>query len=194
MRHNLTLEGHAFRLRPVTDADAGRIVELRGDPALNRYLHAGATRIEDQLVWLASYYDRPGDYYFAIESCADGRFEGLVAIYDIDSDTKSGEWGRWILRRGSLAAVESAWLIYRIGFDLLKLECVQCRTVADNAGVVSFHDSCGIATRRLLPGHFTLGGHTYDAIEHRVDRDAWTVIKQRLDKLARFSARKVSHG
>lgn len=194
MRHDLTLGGHAFRLRPVTEEDAGRIVELRGDPELNRYLHAGATRIDDQLAWLARYYQRPDDYYFAIERCVDDRFEGLVAIYNVDPGGKNGEWGRWILRRGSLAAVESAWLIYRVSFDLLELEYVYCRTVADNAEVVSFHDSCGIATRQRLPGHFSLGGQSRDAIEHRIDRDAWATGGTRLDKLARLTARRIAHG
>lgn len=193
MKHDLILEGHAFRLRPITDEDAVRIVELRSDPALSRYLHSGPAQVEDQLAWLARYYDRPGDYYFAVERIADHRFEGLIAIYDIDTCTKSGEWGRWILRQGSLAAVESAWLIYRVGFDLLGLEHILCRTVADNARVVSFHDSCGITERRLLPKHFTLGGNIHDAIEHRLDRVAWAVIEPNLKKLARLVAGKSTH-
>ena len=193
MRHDLILEGHAFRLRPITDEDAVRIVDLRSNPTLNRYLHASAGLVEDQLAWLARYYDRPGDYYFAVEHTADHRFEGLVAIYDIDTCTKSGEWGRWILRQGSLAAVESAWLIYRVGFDLLGLEYVLCRTVAENVRVVSFHDSCGNTERRLLPKHFTLDGHIHDAIEHRLGRQAWAVIEPNLKKLARLVAGKSTH-
>jgi RimJ/RimL family protein N-acetyltransferase len=192
MKHDVILEGHAFRLRPITDEDAVRIVELRSNPTLNRYLHAGPVLVEDQLAWLARYYDRHGDYYFAVERIADHRFEGLVAIYDIDTCTKSGEWGRWILRQGSLAAVESVWLIYRAGLDRLGLEHIMCRTVADNVRVVSFHDSCGITGRRLLPKHFTLDGCVYDAIEHRLDRKAWVVIEPNLNKLARLVAGKAN--
>ncbi|MBX3678156.1 MAG: GNAT family N-acetyltransferase [Rhodocyclaceae bacterium] len=193
MKHDLILEGHAFRLRPIFDEDAVRIVELRSNPTLNRYLHASAGLVEEQLAWLAGYYDRLGDYYFAVECRTDHHFEGLVAIYDIDTSTKCGEWGRWILRQGSLAAVESAWLIYRVGFDLLGLDQVLCRTVADNVQVVSFHDSCGITERRLLPKHFTLDGHILDAIEHRLDRETWAVIEPNLKKLVRLVARKSTH-
>lgn len=32
MRHDYKLEGYAFRLRPVTDADAQLIIDLRRDP------------------------------------------------------------------------------------------------------------------------------------------------------------------
>ena len=171
------MEGYAFRLRPITDADAGLVVELRSDPELNRYLHASSNRIEDQLAWLASYYAREGDYYFVIERRSNSMPEGVIALYDIDAAINSGEWGRWILKPGSLAAVESAYLIYRTAFELLGLGSVYCRTVADNGKVVSFHDSCGITDRRLLPQHFELGGRRYDAVEHRVDKTSWISIK-----------------
>ncbi|HEX5647363.1 MAG TPA: hypothetical protein VFX56_10365, partial [Nitrospira sp.] len=60
----MCLEGYAFRLRPVTDQDAGFVVELRNTPGLNQYLHAGATGVEEQLAWQARYYDRTDSYYF----------------------------------------------------------------------------------------------------------------------------------
>src|ERR1039457_4516855 len=47
--------------------------------------------------------------------------------------------GRWILRRGSLAAAESALLVYTIAFEDLALDRVYCRTVSANRAVVSFH-------------------------------------------------------
>lgn len=191
MRHNLTMEGYAFRLRPITDNDAALVVELRSNPELNRFLHASSNRVEDQLAWLAQYYKREGDYYFVIERCSNGMPEGVIALYDIDSATHSGEWGRWILRQGSLAAVESAYLIYRIAFELLGLNSVYCCTVADNGKVVSFHDSCGITARQLLPQHFELGGHRHDAVEHRVDLASWAGVKPRLEKLAQLTTRRV---
>ena len=67
MRHNLSIEGYAFRLRPIVDTDAAFVVALRSNPELNRYLHAGANRLKDQLAWLAQYYEREGAYYFVIE-------------------------------------------------------------------------------------------------------------------------------
>jgi RimJ/RimL family protein N-acetyltransferase len=191
MRHNLTIEGYAFRLRPITDADAAMVVELRSNPELNRYLHASSNRVEDQLAWLSSYYEREGDYYFVIERRSNSTPEGVIALYDIDAAASCGEWGRWILKTGSLAAIESAYLIYRIAFELLGLSSVYCRTVTDNGKVVSFHDSCGITARRLLPQHFDLGGQRYDAVEHRVDKASWSNIKPELEKLAQLTARRV---
>ena len=191
MRHDLKLEGLAFRLRPVTEADAPLILKLRGNPELNRFLHATSSRIEDQLHWLARYYERSGDYYFVVERAGGGAAEGVISLYDLDALKKGAEWGRWILKPGSLAAVESAWLIYRCAFEMLDLDYVYCRTLADNAPVVAFHDSCGITARKLLPGHFELDGRSMDAVEHRVNRQDWPLIAPRLEKLAHMTARRL---
>jgi RimJ/RimL family protein N-acetyltransferase len=194
MRHSLSLEGPAFRLRPITDADVPLILGLRGDPKLSRYLHATSLHLNDQLAWLARYYERSGDYYFVVERRESGAPEGLISVYDIDLPCNCGEWGRWILRHGSLAAVESAWLIYRCAFEQLGLERVFSRTVADNVMVVSFHDSCGITARRLLPGQFNFAGKPIDAVEHQVTRQTWGEIGSRLQALAQRIARRPRPG
>jgi RimJ/RimL family protein N-acetyltransferase len=194
MRHDLRIDGYGFRLRPVCDSDAPFIVRLRSDTTLNRFIHASSPRLDDQLEWLAKYYDRPGDYYFAVEALAGGASEGVVSLYDIHPRESCAEWGRWILDHGSLAAVESAWLTYRVAFEQVGLQEVYCRTVTDNASVVSFHDSCGITDRRLLPGFFELAGQRLDAIEHRVHRTEWAVIAPRMARLAQFTAQRLSRG
>ena len=195
MHHDLTIEGHNFRLRPIVDTDAAFVVRLRSENALNRYLHTVSTKIEDQLNWLQHYYKREGDYYFVVERRDNGVAEGLISIYDIDFDKGCGEWGRWIMQPSSVAAIESVWLIYRISFEFIRLATVYCRTVANNKKVVSFHDSCGIKARHLLPNHFELepGGQKLDAIEHNVDLSAWLEIEPRLEKMARLIAQRDAH-
>lgn len=194
MRHSISIDGYGFRIRPIADADAPFVLELRGDPSLNRYLHATSNKLNDQLAWLSKYYDREGDYYFVIERLNSGQLEGVISIYGIDNEKKSGEWGRWILKPGSPAAIESAWLIYRCAFEKLRLNRVYCRTAAENAAVVSFHDSCGIKKRSLLPAHFALGTQRVDAVEHEVEAAAWKEIAPRMERLAQSIARRLRHG
>lgn len=194
MRHDIQLDGHAFRLRPITDKDAPFVLELRCDPDLSRFIHSTPPRLADQLQWLAAYYERPGDYYFVVERRRDGLAEGLVSIYDIEEGSRAAEWGRWVVRRGSLAAPESAWLMYRCAFEQLALERVYSRTVADNAPVVSFHDSCGIARKRTLTQFFELRGHKYDAIEHEVTQLSWPGIAPNLERPARAVAALLERG
>jgi RimJ/RimL family protein N-acetyltransferase len=191
MKHNLILTGLAFRLRPICDDDAEFVVGLRTNPKLNQYLHAISGDRGDQLAWMREYYKRPDDYYFVVETKDTAAPEGVISVYDVHTRDACAEWGRWVLRPGSMAAVESAWLVYRVAFELLGLERVYCRTVAENRAVVSFHDSCCIPIRRLLPGHFNLDGLRLDAVEHTLDRRAWEAINPRLRNLAQLLARKL---
>jgi RimJ/RimL family protein N-acetyltransferase len=191
MRHKIIIEGFAYRLRPIGDMDADFIIKLRTDAELIRFLHSTPPSLDSQLNWLAQYYTRPGDWYFVLERRSDSSSEGLISLYDFDAEQFSAEWGRWILRKDSIAAVESAWLIYRCAFDQLCLREVYCRTVAANESVVSFHDSCGITERSLLPNHFNLNGRKLDAVEHRVNHVAWKTIAPRLEHLSQRMARRL---
>ncbi len=191
MRHNIGLDGYAFRLRPIADSDASFVVKLRTDPILSRFLHVTPLSLDSQLDWMSRYYERPGDWYFVVERRRDNAPEGVISIYDFDIHQRDAEWGRWILHAGSLAAVESAWLMYRCAFEQLGLLEVHCKTVADNEPVVSFHDSCGISRRTLLPNHFNLNGHLFDAVEHRVDALNWKTLGPRLEHFAQRIARRL---
>jgi RimJ/RimL family protein N-acetyltransferase len=182
MRHDIRLRGHRYDLRPVVRDDAAFIVELRTDPELSAYLHPTSPDVADQEAWLEAYFQRPGDYYFTVDDRVTGLPVGVVAVYD--SDGRSAEWGRWLIRRTAPAAVESALLVYRAAFEALGLDELYCRTVAGNESVVSFHDSSGAARSRLLPAWFELGGVRHDAVEHRVDRSLWQRMRPRLERLA----------
>ncbi len=184
MQHDITLTGKAFSLRPVTDADAQVIIDLRTDPALNVFLNSTSPDLAQQLAWLQGYYNRPHDYYFAIVRNGHEPPEGFISIYNIDTDSKAGEWGRWIIRRGSLAAVESAHLIYTCAFEQLGLSEIYCHTLAENTATVSFHDSCGLGTRHLLPAQTTVNGHLVDVVEHRTTAQEWPALDAHLGTLA----------
>jgi len=193
MRHEITLEGSAFRLRPITYEDAALVVQLRTHPILGRFLHPTSNGVDQQLAWLAQYYERLGDYYFVVERIGTSIPEGVISIYDVDTQSDCGEWGRWILRPQSLAAVESALLIYRCAFEFLNLNTVYCRTMATNLSVVSFHDSCGLTDRKCLYGHFKMDGNNLDAIQHTIHLTQWPAVQKRLEKLATLTARRLLH-
>jgi RimJ/RimL family protein N-acetyltransferase len=194
LRHDLRLEGPAFRLRPVVPEDAAAILELRRDPDRSRYLHETDPSVAAQLRWLEAYYERPGDYYWAVERRTDGATEGFLGIYDVTGDAAGdaagdvAEWGRWVLRPGSLAAPESAWLVHEAGFRLLGLESLVTRTLADNRSVVAFHTRYGAEIVRTLPGHAELGGVAHDAVEARMTRAQWAAAGPRLHVLAQRTA------
>lgn len=190
MRHDLSLSGFRFRLRPVARGDAAFIVALRTDPELGRYLHVTSPRVEDQEAWIAAYEERPGDYYFIVEDLQDGSLVGAIGLYDVGVERPGeAEWGRWLIHPRSVAAVESALLIYRMAFEELGLRQVYCRTVAENAKVVSFHDSSGAQRAGVLKDHVVLGGDAHDSVEHRVDRTRWDAMRPKLEMLAQRLAK-----
>lgn len=195
MRHDIVVEGPTYRLRPVALADAAEMIEIRGgDPERGRFMNPTSPRVEDQVAYLERYFDRDDDCYFVLEQNRSGRAEGLVTICDIGQVAPGwAEWGRWVQRAGSPAAMECAWLVYRAGFERLGLELMYCRTVAANTQVVSFHDSCGLARHATLKHYVTLGGTTHDSIEHRLTKGEWPAIDARLRPLVeRFARRSAS--
>lgn len=179
MLHSICLTCVRYRLRPVALEDAPFIVALRTDPLLNRFIHEISPRIEDQVAWLDRYFLRPGDYYFIVENADSAEPQGTIGLYNAASDSSCAEWGRWILKGGSMAALESAWLIYEAGFSKLRLASLCSRTLAENCGVVSFHDSFGACRAAVLEQHFIIRGEPKSAIEHRVTAVEWPMLRAR---------------
>lgn len=191
MRHDISVSGYAFRLRPIELSDAQLIVNLRtSQPERSQFLHPISSDVDLQKEYLNKYFDTPNDYYFVIERLNTAKPEGLIGIYDIQNQT--GEWGRWILDKTSLASIESCLLIYKIGFDCLSLREIYCRTISSNKAVVSFHDSCGIPRNRLLHSFFTLGNQKCDAIEHRINIKQWNSTQQILESKSQQIAKRLN--
>jgi RimJ/RimL family protein N-acetyltransferase len=188
MRHDIRIKGIAFGLRPVELTDANFIFNLRSDPEYTKLIHPISPYLVDQVAYIKEYFKRPGDYYFIVERICDNSSEGALSIYNVDGQRKCGEFGRWILSRGSLGAVESALLLYRMAFDILNLDMVYSRTTAENKHVISFHQSCGLKVRGILKNHFNINGLLYDAVEQYITRDIWAKLEPRLAKKAELVA------
>lgn len=170
MKHNLRREGYCYRLRPVKLEDAEFIIKIRlEDRERTKYIHEIPNDIESEKQWIEKYFERPGDYFFVVEDKFINEKVGLIAIYD--EENGSAEWGRWVIKQGSLAAVESVCLLYQIAFDQLQLRELYCRTVEDNQSVVNFHASTGLKVRKIHEKMFELRGDFYNAVEQYIDRD-----------------------
>jgi RimJ/RimL family protein N-acetyltransferase len=179
VEHSISVTCVRYRLRPVTLDDAAFIAELRSDPVLNRHLHEISPRVEDQVAWLERYFARLDEYYFIVEDVDSAERHGTIGIYDVEREAASAEWGRWILRHGSMAALESAWLVYEAGFSKLGLEVLSSRTLVENPRVVSFHDSFGASRSDILKDHFIVRGEHKSAIEHRIEAADWPALRSR---------------
>jgi RimJ/RimL family protein N-acetyltransferase len=165
MKHEFSIDGYGYRLRPVNADDAEFIVAVRlEDEKRNYYIHKISSDIGAQEKWIRDYLLRENDYYFIVENKLTQQAEGLISIYNV-KDGKA-EWGRWVIKKNSLAAIESVDLIFKVGFNLIGLKELYSQTVADNTPVVGFHNALPQKYRTTHKKLFELNGQYYDAVEH----------------------------
>ena len=139
------IAGKGLRLRPVMPEDAAFIHGLRTDPAYNAHLSAVTGTVADQRAWIIACKTREAagaELYYIIER-RDGVPCGVVRLYDITAE--SFTWGSWILNaeKPPKAALESALLIYEIGFEHIQKQRAVFDVRADNERVLSFHRRFG---------------------------------------------------
>lgn len=169
MKHNIRISGYSYRLRPVELADAQFIVDTRlEDEKKSQYVHKISPDVNLQINWLNNYFEREGDYYFIVENLFTKEKEGLISIYDVKDDT--AEWGRWVFKRGSLGALESVYLIYKVAFEKLGLSELYTKTIEDNVSVVNFHKSIDAKLRTVLQNEVELESQKYNIVEQYMDK------------------------
>jgi RimJ/RimL family protein N-acetyltransferase len=192
VQHSISLTCLRYRLRPVTLEDAGFIVALRTDPVLNRFVHEISPRVDDQVEWLKRYSQRAGDYYFIVEDVDTLDPHGTIGLYNLESG--SAEWGRWIIKHGSLAALESAWLICEVAFSTLRLANLRSRTLSENRATISFHESFGASRTNALHHHALIRGEGRALTEHRITAEEWPALRARhYSTINRLASRISSH-
>ena len=170
MNHNIIVDGINYRLRPVRLTDAEFIINVRlEDLERNCFINKISSDIGLQEQWITNYLSRDDDYYFVVENLLDGKPEGLISVYDINDGR--GEWGRWVIKKSSLAAIESVDLLFKVAFEYIGLSEVYCRTIEDNHAVVSFHDALKELRRGVLTNHTKINGVDYNVVEHYVSRE-----------------------
>ncbi|WP_417808824.1 GNAT family N-acetyltransferase [Thioclava sp.] len=146
LRAPFEVEGPRLRLRLVSPEDATYIHGLRIDPAYNTHLSSVTGSAEDQRRWIEAYKAREAagdEYYYVIERRDNGQRCGVVRLYDIKVDQFT--WGSWILdaNKPPKAALESAFLLYEIGFGDLGLNRAVFDVRSDNEHTQAFHRRLG---------------------------------------------------
>ncbi|MFD1802233.1 GNAT family N-acetyltransferase [Mixta tenebrionis] len=170
MNHNIVIDGAAYRLRPVKLSDAQFIIDIRlDDIERNRFINKISPDKAQQEEWIREYFLRDNDYYFVIENLLSGEPEGLISVYNIQDG--KGEWGRWVIKKSSLAAIESVDLIFKASFEYIGLSEVYCRTIEDNHSVVAFHDSLNELRRGVIEKYVEINEAQFNVVEHYVTKE-----------------------
>lgn len=141
----IILEGINTSLVSISETDASDFVNLRNNPAYNKFLsnRNQEIKVEDQISWMKNLTN---NFDFKIVQKRDASFSGSIALYDIlklpDSEIYQAEFGRYIATN-ALSAVESELLILNFGFDVLNLDRIYCNTVKKNEKVWRQHTKLG---------------------------------------------------
>jgi RimJ/RimL family protein N-acetyltransferase len=129
----------------ITPEDAPYVHALRIDPLYNQHLSSVTGTTEDQFKWIERYKTQEArcqQLYYVIER-HDGIRCGLVRLYDICAEHFT--WGSWILdtNKPKLAALESAFLIYSVGFEELGCNYSVFDVRNTNERTLAFHRRFG---------------------------------------------------
>ncbi len=141
----MPLISKTIQMRFVNEADADFILSLRMDSRYNQFLSDVVPSVQAQKEWIRKYKVEEKDkkqFYFIIEKI-DGTPCGTVRIYDLRKDSFC--WGSWILNENKTryAALESAFLVYQFGFDILGFKKSHFDVRKGNERVISFHEKMG---------------------------------------------------
>lgn len=141
----MLLESKSIRLRFVEVFDAEFILQLRLDERYNKFLSAVSPDLKSQKDWINKYKKDEVlgvQFYFIIE-LLDGSPCGTVRIYDLREESFC--WGSWILNenKSRYAAIESAFLVYKFGFEKLGYKASHFDVMKENTRVISFHEKFG---------------------------------------------------
>ena len=186
MRHSLYAEEFGIRLRPVRSDDAPFIVWLRNLEHVRGRVGDSAITVQGQEKWLATYFQRGGDYYFIAETQA-GTLLGTHGIYGVQGVT--GEKGRQVVRPEVLCGVPIAMLATDLAFVKLGLTQLRSTTVISNTSVRSLHLKSGFKQVGIIPSAVTIDGRVTDLVEFLLTPEDWFKARDSLIPAAQMAGR-----
>lgn len=134
-----------IKFLPVRPEDADYIYSLRVNPNYNSHLSPPPPSIDAQAEWIERYIEREkaGQEFYFLIARLDGTPCGTVRLYDFREGSFC--WGSWILdhNKTRYAAIESALLVYRVGFDKLGFPQSHFDVRLGNEKVIDFHKRMG---------------------------------------------------
>ena len=135
------IKGRYVDLRSCTEDDAEFTRAIRMDPEFVKFLPAIDNTVEQQKAWIRSQREKDGDYFFVVWDKAGDRI-GTVSIYGVNG-TRS-EAGRLAIKgRNAMQGIEAQMLLFRFGFNVLGLECIDGFIFADNERALRFNKQFG---------------------------------------------------
>lgn len=146
------LQMGSIQFSPVRRTHQDYIYSLRVNSLYNQHLSSPPASAEKQGEWIDRYIQREArgeEFYFVIKR-QNGHPCGTVRLYDLKEDSFC--WGSWILdeNKTRFAAIESALLIYNIGFEKLGFTQSHFDVRVENTKVIQFHERMGAVRTEVI--------------------------------------------
>lgn len=147
MKHNYRFESKRLLFRPLEWEDIENLRALRNR---NRhfFLTTDIVTEEGQRKWYEHYLEKQDDIMFAVEKKEKpGQFVGTGALYDIDWDTMTCEFGRTLIDK-ELApekgiGTEATAAMCAFGFDVLKMKKIIGYVLKSNERILKVDQRAG---------------------------------------------------
>ncbi len=169
--------------------DAAFIVWLRNLDHAKGKVGDSAPDVKSQEAWLKAYFDRPGDFYFIIETASKSPL-GAYGIYDVKGTT--AESGRWVIRPDVPAAVPCATLAFDTAFGPMGFTQLRANTVSTNRTVVSLNKKFGFRETGITPAAQIIAGQPVDLVHFVLNKADWPKTLEKLWPLALVAERQVA--
>lgn len=162
MKHDYKYLSHRVQLRPLEQEDIEPLRILRNQ---NRQYFLSQQEItkKEQEEWYRSYLTRMNDIMFKIaKNDAPSVFIGAIALYDIDMELKTAEFGRVVVDKVKAPetgiGTEAVRAICLFGFNELHLEKIVCEVLMTNERAIKAYQNVGfhIVTEREGMYHMEL--------------------------------------
>lgn len=136
---------YGIEIRFVEELDSAKIVQLRTDAILSRFLHKTNPDIEEQKRYIRDYKIREQEnleYYFAFSLLGNKDAIGFYRLYNIDYITKSFTIGSWIFEQNipQNIAILGDILAKEFGFDELNFDVCYFDVRRRNKKVLKYHN------------------------------------------------------
>lgn len=156
-------------LRPFTLADAPRVQQLAGDPAIAATTLAIPHPYEDGLAetWIAEHrpmFEQREGVIFAITLKDTGELVGAISLLDIHADFQRAELGYWIGKPfwGNGYATEAARAMIDYGFQQCQFWRIFASHFADNPASGRVMEKAGMRYEGTLRQHLKKDGRFRD--------------------------------
>lgn len=147
----LSIRGIKTILTEIAEEDAQDIVNLRNDPANNKFLFQKPISVDEQLNWIKNNKGSEKARNFKVTNI-DNEFKGTISIYNIENGR--GEFGRYIVTN-PVNAIEAEYLLLKICFEQLGMNAIYCQTNLLNRAVWGQHLKLGFrqtGTKEVIVG------------------------------------------